>query len=110
MRKCDNPTCTGHLAKFDDCRAEALYVASLDSADETTGTTDYRGHFALLIMTEAETLPVDDGVTVEVPAGNYVVQSHDSGAISLITFDTEAEARALMDSESDLYGEWDDQD
>lgn len=107
LPKCDDADCAGHLGKFDSCRAEAVYSWAMDgAADESTGDSDYEGHFSLFIVTEPTGGDVD-GRVVLVPAGNYILHSATSGAVSLWTYDTPEAARAVYEAAQKAYDTWD---
>lgn len=107
LSKCDTDGCTGHLGKFDDCQTEALWTLSLDSgADETTGSTDAHGWYALFIMTSDEPVTLDDERTVTVPVGNYILCTNDQGFVRSWQYDTEAEARQAFAMADRAYGSW----
>ncbi len=107
MSTCDETGCTGHLGKFPDCQTEALWTVSLDSGqDEQTGSVDAHGWFALMIMTSDKPVELDDGRTVTVPAGNYMVGTNDQGFVWSWQYDTEAEARKDFETADNEYGEW----
>jgi hypothetical protein len=82
MFTCDNPTCTGHLGKFRDCVSEALYSME---ADRTTGSVEFRGHLSLFRFEKpysyGPTLEQDSALTVEIPAGTYLVLEDDQGFV-----------------------------
>lgn len=114
MRKCDTPIisgpeCDGHLGKFDDCLAEALWEWSLDSADASTGDSDFEGHLSLIIVDADTTSTIDpDGVAreVAVPAGNYLLWSASSGAVTLSTADDAEAAWEIFRHNDTRYGMW----
>ena len=113
LPKCDDPGCQGHLGKFSDCRAEAVYGWSLDGfADESTGTGDFEGHYALFIVPEPQNARVDpeQDRMVTVPAGHYILHESGTGSVSLWTYETEAEARAEFDAALDRYSAYEDGD
>jgi hypothetical protein len=115
MRKCDTPIisgpgCDGHLGKFDDCLAEALYEWSLDGADASTGDSDFEGHLSLIIVDTDTTAAIDpDGVAreVAVPAGNYLLWTASTGAVTLSTADTVEGAWEIFRHNDARYALWD---
>lgn len=111
---CDTEGCPGHLGKFDSCVAEALYEWSMDgTANDVTGDVDFNGHYSLYIVESDETVTIDpDGENrvVTVPAGNYILHSASSGAVTLGTYDTPEEARADFVIAEHEYSEWLGQD
>jgi len=62
VNTCEHPNCAGHLAKFDSCLDEAIWELALDQAyqDDTTGDTDFRGHFTLIGFDEPFTTRLSD--------------------------------------------------
>jgi hypothetical protein len=122
MRTCDVPivnvdpqtgekaVCPGHLGKFDDCLAEALWEWSLDDADGTTGTGDFEGHTALIIAYQDETVVIDpDGDTREVlvPAGIYLLFEASTGIVTYMIAENKEQARAIFDANDERYALWD---
>lgn len=81
--------CTGHLGKFDDCRTEALWGASLDWWPESTGSTEWHVWACILHFPVGEYLTVspeateneNDGPSIWVPAGSYVLCTDDRGFV-----------------------------
>jgi len=59
-----------------------------------------------MIFPESETHNLDTGPTVTVPAGNYIVLSGSSGAMYLLTYATETEARAEFTKAENAYSVW----
>jgi hypothetical protein len=100
MSVCEQLGCEGHLGKFDSCVDETLYEFALDEM-MGTGDTDWHGYFTLVIVPgpEHSTLEwIAGGNEVTVPAGNYIVVTWTSGAVSVWTYDTEALAREAWDA------------
>lgn len=110
MATCDFTGCTGHLGKFQSCLAEAIWEQSLDFPEDQTGSTEFEGHFALMIYGEADNQKLEDGRVVPIPAGSYIVQSAESGAVYLLEFPDEAAARATLDGHRQKYEKWEDSD
>lgn len=91
MSTCDSTfvkgQCPGHLGKFQDCDAEALWTLSLDqgNADTEFGDTDWHGYFALFLLNQSESVELDpdgsDDRVVIVPPGNYLLRTYTSGAV-----------------------------
>lgn len=106
MSTCTQPGCTGHLGKFQDCQSEAIWTLSLDGGDAETGTSEFEGHFTLVIVTDTETVLVEGTGLVVVPLGTYIVEDTNSGAVYVHTFDTETEARAKMAEADAAYAKW----
>ena len=101
--------CDGHIGKFDSCVAEALHLSGW--ADETTGTGDFEGHYALHILEQPEGFDLSasghDGTQlVVIPTGNYVVHESGTGQVSLWRYDTPAEAQAEFEAANDRYADW----
>jgi hypothetical protein len=107
---CDQADCRGHLGKFDDCLSEAIWEASLDGFCDSTGDTECDGHYCLVSFPENDTVTIQDGPTVLVPAGWYIVETVNSGAVYVTRYNTEGEAREEYDAADKRYGEWLDQD
>lgn len=109
MSMCDTEGCQGHLGKFQDCVSEAVWETTLDGTGETTGTVEFEGHLTLTEFPEDEELTIDpdgDNIKVTVPAGWYLVESRESGAVYVTRHDTEAEARKIFDAADARYCEW----
>jgi hypothetical protein len=117
MTKCDSTfvsgECPGHLGKFQSCRDKAIWWQSLDQSfvERETGDVEFRGYFALMNYPVAENVDVDlatDDRIVTVPAGWYIAESDNSGAVYVTLFEDEAVARNIMDEEEADYIEWAD--
>lgn len=110
---CDNqPGCDGHLGKFESCRDEMLWTWGLDSY-EGFGDSDWDGYYSLVILTETDTATdesVANGEPVTIPAGNYIVHTASSGAVSVWTYATEEAARERYDRAEIAYYAWDSDD
>ena len=113
MRKCDTPIisgpeCDGHLGKFDDCLAEALYGWSLDSADASTGDSDFEGHLSLIIVGHDASTLIEGRFTreVAVPADNYLLWTASTGAVTLSTVDDVEAAWEIFRHNDARYGMW----
>lgn len=110
LPKCDQQMCPGHLGKFDSCRDEALYLASMDGGDNDTGDVDYQGHFTLMILEYPLEVDANDfgagHYVIRVPAGNYIVQAHTSGNVSVASYDTELLARMDFESHERDFAQW----
>ena len=107
MGKCDNPGCDGHLGKFPDCIAEALW--GIDQ-DDQTGTTDWEAWYALYRFDQAETHPVHvyaPNLTVTIPAATYIAGEDDRGAVFYTGYTDPAAARQAWDDINARYAEWD---
>jgi hypothetical protein len=112
LPRCSTVGCEGHLGKFQDCLSEALWEISL-YAGESTGSTEAYGHFTLIHVEENEThvmgaeLGQDPGgPTVAIPAGWYMVQASESGAVYTWRCPSEAEALGQFSLAGDEYSEW----
>lgn len=114
MATCTTEGCPGHLWKFSDCVAEAVYEWSLDgSAVEQTGDVEFEGHFSLFIVPEDEPTRIDpggDNRPVTVPAGWYILYCADSGAVDLWSYDTERDARTEFELHDLAYSNWGDEE
>lgn len=114
LPKCDAEDCPGHLGKFSDCVTEGVYQWSLEGCadDGQTGSVDYQGHYSLFIVTHDQEVWLDDtgDRKVAVPAGNYILHSASSGAVSLWKYETADEARIEFDAAYDAYAAWEDQE
>lgn len=108
MNDCEQHGCEGHLGKFPDCLTEAIWQLSMDGgANETTGdATDWGAHFQLFTFTSEETVTVDNGPTVTIPIGAYILVTYSSGFVYLWLYDTEADAREEFDAQDREYGKW----
>ena len=104
--KCAQEGCTGHLGKFDSCQTEALYGLTMDGGDETTGDTDFEGHLTFMVLGHDQTVELWDGVIVTVPAGAYIVEGLDSGAVYAMSYANEAAARIVFDEADERYSAW----
>lgn len=116
MRTCNEiftqGECAGHLSKFEDCRAEALDMMSLDFAEDFTGATDFEGHVMLFLFDTSETFDMSEGDEapriINVPAGNYILHYASGGAVSLWKYDTREAAIAEYTAYEDRYAAWED--
>lgn len=116
MSECDSQftkgRCDGHLGKFPDCVAEALWVLSLDQGTATTefGDTDWYGYFALFMLEQSETVELDpdgpDERIVIVPAGNYLLRTHSSGAVGYEATGSREEVTRICDEWERQYDEY----
>lgn len=107
MTYCDTPGCAGHLGKFPDCLTEALWDLSINGFDDdTTGDSEFRGHFTLLVFPEEYPRQLENGPLVMIPAGAYLVTTYESGAVVSERFDSEADARTAFDAEDQAYSAW----
>lgn len=111
LSKCDWEHCTGHLGKFSSCLAEALWtMVNSGEADNTTGTVEYEGFFALFTYSPDDPPSKVDinegGEPFIVQPGHYIVSEDERGFVSLVEYSTEEEAReSFMESEA-RYGRW----
>ena len=110
LPRCEQDGCTGHLGKFDSCQTEALWQMSLEGGDETTGESDFEGHLTLIVLPEDYFETLEDGPTVAIPAGAYLVESSSSGAVYSMHYANEAAARIVFDEADERYSAWLDQD
>lgn len=82
MNTCGTEGCTGHLGKFPDCVTEAIWELSLDTImDFDTGSTDFEGHYSLMNFDFDEMHELEDGRSVLIPAGLYLIVTSSSGAV-----------------------------
>lgn len=115
LPRCDTPSCPGHLGKFADCVAEALWVLSMDSSqDEQTGDAiDWHMWAGLFVLESSELVEVEDARSVEIPAGAYVLVTGTTGFVDYSRYDSESDARdafsAIDRDYSEFLGE-DDED
>ncbi len=112
MRYCEVPSinpvpCSGHLGKFDDCLAEALFDWSLDDAVDSAGDTDFEGHVALLAVDEPTPCDlVDSGRVVVVPPGFYLVWTASSGAVTVTEVDSLEGGQDVVDVNKERWFLW----
>lgn len=83
---CDTANCAGHLGKFPDCLTEALWAASMNGMDETTGSTEWSVHVTMVAFYKPEVLSVDgqaewSDAQVTVEPGVYLVFTNDQGRV-----------------------------
>jgi hypothetical protein len=103
--------CPGHLGKFDDCAAQALFQLSLDWADASTGSSDFEGHVELLIV-EADDADVrlDEGIvhqrTVVIRPGNYLIFTAADGQVTVATVSDTRGAWAIFGVTEQRYNLW----
>lgn len=104
---CEQKWCPStHVGKFDSCLTQAIWHLSIDRYDEQAGSTEYRNHFALVIVRETEKVSLYHQVVVAVPPGFYIVESNDQGQIWVYQRSSEENARHLIADEDRLYAEW----
>lgn len=109
--RCSTPGCTGHLGRFSDCLSEAVYDVSIDSADYTTGDSDWTYHVAYVDTRE---WPLHDravdsgGVELIIPKGTFLVYAYGSGVVTVEHCPTgdEPGCRAMLQAFSDIDAEW----
>lgn len=112
MSHCDVPGCHGHLAKFDNCVDEALYVLSLDQStiEGWTGDVEWERHVSLIVVgdDEGDQWPVEisDELTVVVPWGSYLVLADDLGFVWTERYESQAAARIVFDEWDRAYSRW----
>jgi hypothetical protein len=104
--KCDQAGCTGHLGKFSSCLDEAVWQLSMDDSDRATGRTEAHGHFAAMTFDASEEYKIQDGATVIIPAGAYLVEENDQGFVYVVAYDSEAEMIKVFDEHDQRYSEW----
>lgn len=116
MSTCDTPNCPGGHCKFPDCLTEAFHEIDMDGcADDTTGdVTEYGTHYALFIITTADTYTLgygDSPVTVDLLIGGYILVTHSSGAVYLWRYNADTggnavAAREEFDGQDLAYQQW----
>jgi len=104
--------CAGHISKFADCKAEALWSGGLDYADDDTGSCDFEGHVMLFAFDQTEGIDIDhDGKRLAlVPRGNYILFTAPGGGVSLWEYESRTAAMDEFDRWQQRYEEWDSQD
>jgi hypothetical protein len=83
---CGHPGCQGHVGKFSSCRDEVIYAATMDSADETFGDTDWHGHYAMVVVGDDPSwtdTPESSEVPLKPEPGVYVVFTAPSGQVGV---------------------------
>jgi hypothetical protein len=101
----------GHLGKFASCLDEALHGWSLEDSTSSTGTTEFDGHLAVVVVHVDDVwgLGQTDGPDereVIIPAGNYLVWTANSGAVEVRQVETEQEAWAIYGRVDARYAAW----
>ncbi len=86
--------------------AEALDMDVYGYADETTGSVEAYGHFALFIVESPFDVDVPNVGKVTVPVGNYILSTGDQGFVYLQEYDDADSARAAFAGAEKVYGEW----
>lgn len=105
MSYCPQIGCSGHLGKFDSCRDEALFELSLDGTCDSTGDVEFDGHFCLIDLDKPTEVDVV-GLKVTVPIGHYIVQTTNSGAVSVMEFKSAGDARQVFNRFDREFGKW----
>lgn len=112
---CPVPGCSGHLGKFADCLAQALWCLGEDYADESGGDSESVGYCMLFLFGETtwiSSLAKDMFAYLDVPdfafgPTTYVILTEvSSGQVSMEGFDNANDARAAYDAHDRAYGEW----
>lgn len=111
MRPCNIPSlnqveCEGHLGKFDDCLAEALYAWSLNWVVDSAGSTDFEGHVTLVVVGGPTPTDLDTGRVVVVPTGVYLVWTASSGAVTVTEVDSEQVGQEVIDVNAERWSLW----
>jgi hypothetical protein len=107
VSKCSQEGCLGHLDEFSDCLTEAVWQDSLRHAEQFTGTVEFDGSYALMIYEEAHSACLsDNGPTITIPAGSYIVHTNEQGSVTLLVFSTEIGAREMWEAADDAYSAW----
>src|SRR5688572_24029799 len=111
---CSQEGCTGHRGKFPTCLTEALWEISM-YAGESTGSTEAYGHFTLIHIDTEEIhvmgsdlgVPEDQqGPRVTIPAGWYMVESYESGAVIHTEHESELHATEAWTAYDEEYSAW----
>ena len=80
MQTCKvNSKCGGHLAKFDDCLSEWLYLASLDGIYDTH--YDGCGNSVSVVTIDSPAVVEFDGALLVIPVGTWLVFEDDRGFV-----------------------------
>lgn len=102
---CGHAGCTGHVGKFSSCRDDVVWQATLDSADETFGDTDWHGHWAMVHVGDDPSwvgTPGDSEVPLRPEPGVYVVFTAPSGRVDV---DYLGDAPGVMADYEASYGD-----
>jgi len=81
-------------------------MLTLDGTDERTGDVDFGSCLSLVILASDESVALDDGPTVILPSGAYLVECVSSGAVYAWREDDESSARATFDALDARYEAW----
>jgi hypothetical protein len=114
MYKCEVPSlngvdCDGHLGKFGDCLAQALWEWSLDGLGDGTGSGDFEGWTHLFdVERDTPAMIEPDGIAreIEVPAGAYLLFVSTVGAVTYMLADSAEQARAVFQVAEERYEAW----
>lgn len=110
MGRCEMKQCNGHMAKFDNCLAEALYELGDMYADEHCGDTDGPGYMWLFLFDDSHRVEPEEwsgmfGFTIA--AGTYVTLfTNDQGFVYLTGYLRREEAQAAYDEFEREYSLW----
>lgn len=112
---CEFPKCTGHLSKFPNCLAEALYEVAEDFSDERFGDVDW-GFYALFLFRKSAVIPAGEwggltGADMTIGAGQYLIlHESTSGLVSLYSYDMAVSAENRFDELMREFDLWSDVD
>ena len=112
---CVVPGCTGHLGKFSNCLAQALWNLGENYADESGGNTEAHG-FHMMFLFRHNTWLSDmaegsfdwcDTPDFQIAGDTYVILTEaSSGQVFGEAFESEGHARDAYDAYDRAYGEW----
>lgn len=108
---CNREKCQGHLGKFNNCVAEALWVLALNGMHAgETGDAETAGHYSLMIIAKDTEIDISESNTdiVVIPAGFYLLLTVNSGAVHLLEHESEESARNEFDRVDSMYADGDD--
>ena len=108
MITCENIGCTGHLGKYDSCIDEGLDIIAMD--ENGVGDTDFEGYVSAPIVVPEPEEVTAEGFSVTIPAGVYIVTHHNSGGVTVESFDTRSAAQASYACHEARWMAWDDED
>lgn len=111
MRYCELGPCGGHIAKFDNCLAEALYELGTDYAEEHCGNAiDWDGYAMLFCFDKSHRVKAGDWsgmFAFTISAGTYVIiHTAPSGAVTMTGYLTREEAQEAYDEFEREYALW----
>jgi len=93
---CCQNGCPGHLGKYRNCLEEAIDAIILNGGYmELDSNERHGGSVALWFTPDRFPYELEDGPTVSIPAGWYVVTEQSCGFVTVDQLDTEQDARLL---------------